>query len=85
MSIVCGSGPQWDPTPQAQHIYITHGYDGHSINQHEALCFATNVVPHNNAGNAMKTDDNRDRHVKVMQKAYMHALQKVENALTCSY
>ena len=36
--------------------YKTLEDGGHSINQYEALCFATTVVPNNNASNAMMSE-----------------------------
>ena len=60
--IIGGGGPQQDPTPQAQHIEYM-GMVGIVSNQHEVLHFAITVEPNNNIiGNAMRTDDSRDRH-----------------------
>ena len=51
---------------------------GHSINLYEVLCAATTVAPNNNASNAMRTDNSRDRHEGYANS--MHTIQKVKNA-----
>ena len=60
--------------------HITHGDGRHSINQHEVLRFATTVAPNNNAGNAKRADNSRDRHEGYANST--HAIQKAKNALT---
>ena len=52
---------------------------GHSINQHEGLCFATTVATNNNTGNAMRADNSRDRHGGYANS--IHTIQKVDKAL----
>ena len=54
-------------------------YPPYSINEHDVLCFATTVVPNNNAGNAMRADNSRDRHEGYANS--MHTIQKIKNAL----
>ena len=54
-------------------------YPPYSINEHDALYFATTVAPNNNAGNAMRADNSRDRPEGYANS--MHTIQKVKNAL----
>ena len=60
-------------------IHIQHGDGGHNINQHEVQCFATTVATNNNASNAMRADNSRDRHEGYANS--MHTIQNVKNAL----
>ena len=60
-------------------IHIQHGDGGHNINQHEIRCFATTVATNNNASNAMRADNSRDRHEGYANS--MRTIQNVKNAL----
>ena len=56
-------------------------YPPYSINERDVLYFATTVVPNNNAGNAMRADNSRERYEGYANSMHTIHVQKVKNAL----